>query len=463
MARVDGVTSLSQSAFAGRIGIARGDITPPVGIRMKVWGSAKKSVAEGVHLPLTATAWVFQDSNRKIELVLVCADLMIFWQEEAVRIRNLLLDELAIPAERLILHPSHSHSTPMLARRHSDLEGGKLIRPYLDALPGKLLETIASARENTRDAVLEWAYGKCGLAYNRDFRDSSSRKEVCGLNLGAEADDTLLVGRATDGKDNVIGTLINYACHPVSMGGANMLLSPDYPGVMRGVVEAEVGGLCTFMNGASGDTTPRRSYEGTVSAAEHNGKELGYSVLSVLSGMLPAGKVLEFKGIEESGAALGIWQLADADEPDTRLGAEVVTTCLPIGPNLPTREEILDQLKLVTEVYAVERLERDLARRNLVGDSTEGDFSVTIWRIGRACLIASAAEAYNEFQAELRRRLAGRPVAVLNACDGSMGYLPSDQAYERSVYQVKTAIFGPGCLGRVIDAVSDRCRAETER
>ncbi|RPI75666.1 MAG: hypothetical protein EHM42_15245, partial [Planctomycetaceae bacterium] len=39
-----------------QLGVARGDITPPVGIYHRMWGAASHERATGVHRPLTATA-----------------------------------------------------------------------------------------------------------------------------------------------------------------------------------------------------------------------------------------------------------------------------------------------------------------------------------------------------------------------------------------------------------------------
>ena len=46
----------SESAFQGRIGVARRDITPPVGIRDRLWGAIVNDVYEGIHRTLTVTA-----------------------------------------------------------------------------------------------------------------------------------------------------------------------------------------------------------------------------------------------------------------------------------------------------------------------------------------------------------------------------------------------------------------------
>ncbi len=61
--------------FEGRIGVARCDITPPVGIYSRMWGSAQHDVAEGVHRGLTATVLTFAPTGAGQPLVLVQLDL----------------------------------------------------------------------------------------------------------------------------------------------------------------------------------------------------------------------------------------------------------------------------------------------------------------------------------------------------------------------------------------------------
>jgi hypothetical protein len=55
---------VTDSYFCGQIGIAREDITPPVGIYAKNWGAATHDVAEGIHRPLTATVLTLQADER---------------------------------------------------------------------------------------------------------------------------------------------------------------------------------------------------------------------------------------------------------------------------------------------------------------------------------------------------------------------------------------------------------------
>ena len=181
-------TRLRHPEFRGRIGVARAEITPPIGIYSRTWGSARHDQAEGIHRPLLATCLRFQDARGGDELILITLDVMIFWQEEADRIRAAILQQRGLKPHQLILHPSHSHGTPFYLRRQMDRPGGDLIAPYLASIPARCCSLIDEARKSARDAILTWAYGRCGLAFNRDAIDPASGRDICGLNLAVEAD-----------------------------------------------------------------------------------------------------------------------------------------------------------------------------------------------------------------------------------------------------------------------------------
>ena len=444
-------TNLKHAEFHGRIGMARKVITPPVGVYSRTWGSAKHDVAEGVHRPIFASCLIFQTLGEGLELIFIALDSCVADDHEISKLRAMILARFGLKPEQLMIHPSHSHSLPVLTRRHADRAGGKLLASYLDGLPAICIELIEQARETRQEGLVSWAYGRCSLAFNRDAVDPATGRDICGLNLAEKADDTVLVGRVTDMAGLHRATIVNYACHPVSLGGGNRLLSPDYIGAMREVVEKETGGaMCVFMHGASGDLTPRRSYEAKTEVADQNGKELGYAALSTLSAMFPAGQQLQYQGIEESGTPLGIWRLVPKPSVSTQLSGQVVTTKFPLL-EFPSRQELEAQLAAATERYAIERLERSLARRKQVGDGTESDFHFTVWRIGEAFLVSTPAECYSQFQIDLRRKFPDTTVAVLNLSDGTTTYLPKPESFKRDVYQARIAFYKPDALARITD------------
>ena len=69
-----------------RLGVARCDVTPPVGIYHRMWGAATHDRATGVHRPLTATALVFRahglPAGPETEQALVAVDHCLLWARE---------------------------------------------------------------------------------------------------------------------------------------------------------------------------------------------------------------------------------------------------------------------------------------------------------------------------------------------------------------------------------------------
>ena len=67
-------------------GVARGDITPPVGIYHRMWGAASHDRSTGVHRPLTATVLWLTDLNEPrstdANKVIVALDHCLLWTDE---------------------------------------------------------------------------------------------------------------------------------------------------------------------------------------------------------------------------------------------------------------------------------------------------------------------------------------------------------------------------------------------
>lgn len=446
------IPGYSHPGFEGRIGVTREDITPPVGIYARNWGAALHDAAEGIHRPLTATAIAMQADAQAPPLVLVSLDLGWWRSSRDERIlREVLLEALDLPAERIMLSFTHTHSGPVLCREDADKPGGELIAPYLDFLRDTVLRAIRSAQSSAVPAVLEWSYGKCGLAQNRDLRDDVRSRFLCGFNPLGGADDTLLVGRASTLDGRSLATLVNYACHPTTLAWQNRLLSPDFVGAMRELVEANTGGApCLYLQGASGELAPREQYTADIGIPDSHGRQLGYAVLSTLSGMLPARTILTFGAAVESGASLAIWQRERGGAPNSAAAIRADVD-LPLKL-MPSVAELNSQIATCDDRVLLERLNRKRRIREGVGDGDTAAMPVWIWQVGDALLIGHPNEAYSLLQTELRRRFPGKAIAVMNVVNGHFGYLPPAHLYGEDLYPVWQTPFGPGSLEKLIEA-----------
>jgi hypothetical protein len=435
------------------IGVAREDITPPVGIYARNWGAAQHDAAEGIHRPLYATALTLQSTPDDSPFVLIATDLG-WWKtrEDEWDLRGGLIEALDLDPARVLINLSHTHSCPSQCREDADLPGGELIAPYLDKVREAVIAATREALASRQSATLEWAYGRCDLARDRDLSDPEKSRIVCGFNPAKQADDTLLVGRVTTQDGKVLAVLANYACHPTTLAWQNKLISPDFVGAFNETVEAQTGALSLFLQGASGELQPAECYTGDLEIAEAHGCRLGHATLATLEGMLPANTQLEYSGVVESGAPLATWQRV-ACEPSTRLEAVQIEVELTLK-DLPSLSEIEAQFRACTDRALRERLRRKSRIRRLVGDGASHALPVWIWRAGNALFVAQINEAYSLFQTELRRRFPDKAIVVMNLTNGSSGYLPPQELYDQDVYQVWQSPYERGGLEKLIGSTA---------
>jgi hypothetical protein len=436
--------------FAGRIGVAREDITPPVGIYARNWGAAHHDVAKGVHRPLTVTVLSLQRTGTPEPVFLGALDLG-WWKspEDERLVRDALLRTFSVDDSRVLLNLSHTHAGPAISREDEGMPGGNLIAPYLAKVRDAVTQAAKRALETAVEGVLTWRAGRSSLAVNRDLPDPARPRMVTGFNPDAWADDTVLVGRVADRQGKILAVLVNYACHGTTLAWENELLSPDFAGALRETVEANVpGALCLYLQGPSGELAPREQYTANVAIADRNGRELAFSALSALEGMLPPETRLEYSGVVESGAPLATWKRTPRGAP-TVLSAVKVEVEMALKP-MPTAAELDAMLLAATDRVQGERLKRKMRIRRIVGDGTTARVPLWVWRVGDAFVVGHPNEAYSRLQTKLRHDFPDQPIVVMNLVNGSIGYLAPAELHVLDLYQVWQSPFEQGSLELLI-------------
>lgn len=461
-----------------RVGFARADITPPVGIYHRMWGAALHDRATGVHRPLMATAMHLESLDGSARQVVLGLDHCILDGAELEAIRNRVgrtsPDDVAVAL-------SHTHGSGWMSRTRAALPGGDLIGPYLDMLADACEAIAKKAAGSARPATLLFDTGRCELAAQRDFYDAGSKQFVCGFNPDGPADDTVLVAKAVDDDTGAtLGTVVNYACHPTTLAWENTLISPDYVGAMREVVEQNTSAPCLFIQGASGDLGPREGYVGDVRVADRNGRELGFAALSALEALPPPCTAFEFAGPVVSGAILGSWThnpVTDAERKRfAAWGTRRFVVALPYRLDLPTVESTKAELAKweaeeavaraakntarVSECRArAEQMTRQLARLAAMPPGPAYPYRVSVSRLGDSVWVFCPGELYQVFQTTLRSRFPSAALMIATVTnDWQPGYLPAASSYGYGIYQEIIAAVAPGSLETVIEAVSREIR-----
>ena len=465
-----------------QFGLSRVDITPPDGIYHPLWGAARHHRATGVHRALTGEVMVLGPADQENAKFLVRAQLdacgFVDPPHHDMMVKA-IGEGAGVDIDQVLLCVSHTHAACYPCENRRDLPGGELIEPYLNEMAHKLKDAAQEAISKMEEAIITYATGRCDMAANRDYWDGDFEGYTCGFNPEGESDDTVVVARVVDRAGKLVCTIVNYACHATTLAWENTLVSPDYIGAMREVVEDATDAPCIFALGACGDLGPRDGFVGDTAVADRNGRQLGYAALSAFSSMGEAGADFGYLGPVVSGATLGTWTHMEAT------GARMVRASQFVGEtfvvnlpymDFPSFEELQDRIDhwrkkqkeaddngdAVAARDAGAQAERALRWQGRIGGLPQGEaypMPCSVFRMGDAVWVTTAGEPYNWIQKELRRRFPEVPL-IFSPLVGVMniGYLLPENRYGKGLYQEQPSALAKGCLEKLLEAVSDKIK-----
>lgn len=466
-----------------RAAVARCDITPPIGIYHRMWGAALHDRATGVHRPLEATlVWLEPTDPAQGEpQIILGVDHCILDRHELQNIRQSIQHATGVSYDNILVTMSHTHGAGWMSRTRSDLPGGEMLGPYLDELAARMGQLASEARTRIASATIVYGQGRCNLAAHRDYFDVDRKRFVCGFNPEGSADDTLLLARIADDGGQVLATIVNYACHPTTLAWDNTLISPDWVGAMRSVVEQNEGGVCLFLQGASGDLGPREGFVGDTAVADRNGRQVGFAALSALATFPPSSTEYRYAGPVISGTAIGTWRheplTTDDQASHLQWHWENLVVDLPYRHDLPTIEQTTAEREhwLKEESLAraandegrirdcraqVEQRTRQLTRLNNLVPGRSYPLTLRLGKLGDAIWVFVPGELYQIFQLTLRERFAPHPVFVSTLTnDWQPGYIPPASTYGYEIYQEVIAATSPGSMETMIETISRRLKS----
>jgi len=214
------------TASSFKAGAAKVDITPT---------QLPKNM-EGILDHIYARAIVIDNGATSAALVSVDTGMLgeQVWRTVSQRIEK----ELGIPAQNLIMNPTHTHSA----------SGGTA---------EQIFNAIKAAKEKLQPARIGYGTGVSYVNVNRNIIDPNTRKWWEGANYDGPSDKTVAVIKFETTNGEPIAVYYNYSCHAVVTGNTDML-SGDYPGATSRYIEDSFDDkiVALFSAGAQGDQNP---------------------------------------------------------------------------------------------------------------------------------------------------------------------------------------------------------------
>jgi len=452
---VGSATGLVTTSFAAgkdlRAGAFAIDITPTK-LPVPISGGILPRFTSDVNDPLHARCLVLDDGEGQIAIVIV--DILLISREQADKAKELASRTTGIPANRILIAATHTHSAPAVMAAHATDPD----EDYAAFMVAQIAKGIARAQEDLRPARIGWAMGKddknvfCrrylmkpGTAATNPF--SGTENDQALMNPGhtnpnkiartgpADTDVAVLSVQSQDGEP--IALLSNYSTHYV---GAPPI-SADYFAVFCEKIAEKIGAkgvsppfVAMLSNGTSGDANcidfdrPERRKFDRFTVAE-----------DVAQAAFEAYQTIRYYDwvplvIEERLLTLGV-RMPGEDEVAK---ANAVMAGLPEG-----------RPRNITESYA-----RETVLLSQMPPTRE--LKLQAVRIGELGITALPCEAFGCTGLQIKKRSPLKPTFNIDLANGYFGYLPPPDQHKLGGYttwRARTSMLEVDAEPKVVNTV----------
>jgi hypothetical protein len=362
--------------------------------------------------PLFAHAAVFDDGTEIIAFLSL--DVVIVEREYVLAIREQVSQTCSIPPENIMVCATHNHACPAVVERPwSEKDHG-----YLQYMVERAVMVLAKAYNAMVPVEIGTGTRYEGrVSFNRRFimkngsvisQPSSGIVEKDVLFAESIIDPEVGVLCAKNRNGEIIGMLVNFACHAVHLMGS---LSAGFPGVLCDRLKETYGNdlVCVFLNGACGNVIHRNyadpEHEDT---KEKVGTILADDVVQIMSRLTYSG--IARVAAKSRSVKIHYREIDGLERNMNNLAA------FNVFPGLIARGWYPWSLGRLRELHA---------------KNDHEDVEVQVLRIGDTVFGAIPAEYFSQHSLRIKEHSSIAQTFVVSLANGWLGYIPHREAVDR--------------------------------
>ena len=424
-------------------GASKVNITPFVGGPMAGY-SARDHGSEGVHDELYTKALVLDDGE--VEVALITSDLIGIDRDLSGRVRGLVEEMVGLPADRVCVCASHTHFGPAVRRKRIEEEADDYDYAYIDVLAKKMATAVKLAHDRRRPARLGAGSAAAdGISYNRRLLRDDGKVEMSltlpppyeGLEFGPVDPEVGVLKVEAEG--DIIASVLNFACHPVSSTDRMYELSADYPGYAMDLIEKTEGGVCLFALGCAGNIVP-------IQRRGRSKRQVGLSLGGV------ALKALQWVGVAEEATIQAAWKEIELPLRDFPGPEEMERQIEEAKEAMEAAQKREASERELTELQQALRLAEAFPRwAERFEGASRLRTEIQAFRIGEIPIVGLPGEVFVELGQRIKEALGSSPTFVISLSNDSPSYIPIRQAYEEGGYESTVSPLAPGCGEHMVD------------
>ena len=417
-----------------RVGYARENITPDHPVGLKGYGNTSDrkhtEVLDYIYLT-TVVVTDYQDNT----MIMITVDVGSFQEEQASSLAGKAAKVAGIPKENVTVSSTHTHSAPSPADIGSDIN--KAVEKTVEAaMEDREYADMYMGSTQTKGLNFVRHYWMTDGTLVSDNHGDPTGKTYAGHTTEVDEQMQLLkFDRDGDKKDVV---MVNWQSHPHITGGFDKYsLSADIIGAFREYLEKDTDCLFAYYQGAAGNINP------TSRIPEENANTTNPRNYRVHGELLTmhAKQGLESMTLLEPGLIKVHTEqfVGECDHTDGSL-ASAASQVIAYFDEGHTPVET----QRFAEPYGIWSVYHARAINDRASNGKTMNIPITTFTIGQVGFATIPGELFDTIGMTIKEESPCEMTFIMGYCNGSVGYLSSEYAYEYGTYEVDVRTFVKG-------------------
>ncbi len=392
-----------------KAGVYTVDITPPLGIEFI--GYHRPSGITNVDERIYATAFVFE--SNKTKTVFISVDNIGMLIEDTSIIREQIAIELSIPFENITVVYTHTHSGP------ATVSTSDVVKAYKTTLLKNVVIATVKANENLRPSEVGWNVTTGDIGVNRREVTPDGMVKM-GINENGNVDKRIgILAIRNQTTQKLTGAIVFCTAHPNVLKSDSDILSADYPGLTREILEQILKCPVIIVQGATGNVNAK--YRGSMEAI----RQMAYALSGNVLTMMPT---IDFESISK---------------------LKIYSAKIPMNlKEIPEPVEIKRMASSAEKQWGVNTnkwLTEILKKHKQQKKQLTIDLEVQLFQINEGSFSGIPMEPFSEIALNIQERLNNKLAFFGGYTNGYLGYLPTKEAYPYGGYEVELnpVVYGP--------------------
>ncbi len=349
----------------------------------------------------------------EMKTVFISIDNIGMLVEDTNMIRERVASELHVPFERITVVYTHTHSGP------ETVGDNPLVQSYKTILVNNVAQGAVTANNNLKRCEFGWGVTTGDIGVNRRERTSDGRAKM-GTNIESVVDKRIGMLAIRDAETKEFsGIVVFCTAHPNVLKGDSDILSADYPGMTREILEKIVNCPVMIVQGAAGNVNAK--YRGSRKAL----KQMAYTLSGHVLTMLPT--------------------VTYSPIVNVRTISSMVQMKL---KNIPEIDEIRSMAWLAEKQWGVntdEWLTIVLEKYKQGIRHLTIDLEVQLFQVNDGMFSGIPMEPFSETALEVKENLQNELAFFGGYMNGYIGYLPTKEEFSYGGYEVELSpvVYGP--------------------